>query len=59
MKAAGPLLMFAGFVIVAAALVLLSSSAARGAFVLAGLLIQLFGLFLAFRAHYTLDEGSR
>jgi hypothetical protein len=56
MKAAGFFLLFAGFAIVPATFVLLSSNAPRGAFVLSGIAVQLLGLVLTFRAHYTLDE---
>lgn len=56
MKAAGLLLLCAGFAIVLSALVLLSISAPRGAFVLAGIAVQMLGLILTFRAHYTLGE---
>ena len=56
MKAAGIFLLFAGFVLVPSALVLLHAGAARTGFVLAGVAVQLAGLVLAFRAHYTLDE---
>lgn len=55
MKAVGFLLLCAGFVIVVCAFSLLSTGAFRGAFVLAGLAVQALGLFLTFRAHYTLD----
>jgi uncharacterized membrane protein len=56
MKAVGLLLLCAGFAIVLSAFVLLSTGASRGAFVLAGIAVQILGLILAFRAHYTLDE---
>jgi hypothetical protein len=54
MKAAGIFLLCAGLPIVLAALVLLPATAARAAFVLAGIAVQLVGLVLAFRAHYAL-----
>ena len=57
MKAAGFFLLFAGFAIVLCTFLLLSSNAPRGAFVLSGIAVQLLGLVLTFRAHYTLDEG--
>lgn len=57
MKAVGLVLLFTGFVIVLAAFVLLSSKAPRSAFVLSGIAVQLLGLGLTFRAHYTLGEG--
>jgi hypothetical protein len=56
MKAAGLFLLFAGFAIVPSTFVLLSSNAPQGAFVLSGIAVQLLGLVLTFRAHYTLDE---
>jgi hypothetical protein len=56
MKATGLLLLCAGFAIVLSTFVLLSTSAPRGAFVLAGIAVQALGLLLTFRAHYTLDE---
>ena len=39
------------------AFVLLAANAPRGAFVLSGIAVQVLGLILAFRAHYTLSEG--
>ncbi len=57
MKAAGLFLLFAGFVIVLSALVLLSSSSPRILFVWAGVAVQLIGLVLTFRSHITLEEG--
>ena len=57
MKAAGFLLLFAGFAIVLSTFVLLPLNAPRSGFVLAGIAVQVLGLVLAFRAHYTLDEG--
>lgn len=57
MKAAGFFLLFAGFIIVMGGLVLLPASSPRGAFVASGVAIQVLGLFLTFRAHYTQNEG--
>lgn len=57
MKAAGLFLLFAGFAIVMSAFVMLSQNAPRGLFVAAGFAIQVLGLFLTFRAHYTPSEG--
>lgn len=51
MKLAGFLLLVAGWVIVLTAVVLLSSSSARGGFVLAGLGVELLGLVLVARSH--------
>jgi hypothetical protein len=57
MKALGFILLFAGFAIVLSAFVLLSTNSARTIFVLSGVAVQLLGLVLSFRAHYTLGEG--
>lgn len=57
MKAAGLFLLFAGFAIVTSAFVLLSPNAPRALFAAAGIATQIVGLYLAFRAHYTLSEG--
>ena len=57
MKVAGFLLLFAGFAIVLSTFVLLSSNAPLVVFVLSGIAVQILGLVLAFRAHYTLGEG--
>jgi NADH:ubiquinone oxidoreductase subunit 6 (subunit J) len=57
MKAAGLFLLFAGFTIVMSALVVLSPNAPRGAFMVAGIVIQILGLLLTFRAHYSEGEG--
>ena len=56
MKAAGFLLLMTGFAIVLCAIALLVPGASRGAFVLTGVAVQLVGLVLAFRAHYSLHE---
>jgi hypothetical protein len=56
MKAAGFLLLFAGFAIVLSTFVLLSPKAPLGAFVLSGIAVQVLGLVLTCRAHYTLGE---
>jgi len=55
MKAAGFLLLLAGWAIVVAALLLLPSAASRVAFVLAGIVVQALGLVLAVRSHRVLD----
>jgi hypothetical protein len=57
MKAAGLFLLFAGFAIVLSTFVLLAVNAPRGAFVAAGIVMQIIGLVLTFRSHLTLDEG--
>jgi hypothetical protein len=51
MKLAGFLLMIAGWVLVASALMLLSSLPARMVFVVAGIAVQLLGFVLVARAH--------
>ena len=56
MKAAGLLLLFAGFAIVASTFVLLPENAPRGAFVLAGIAVEILGLVLTFRSHITVEE---
>jgi hypothetical protein len=53
MKVAGFLLMCAGFAIVLCTFMLLSGSAPRAAFLLAGIAVQALGLALVFRAHIT------
>jgi uncharacterized membrane protein len=55
MKLTGFLLLAAGWVIVVAALLLLPSAVSRAAFVLAGIGVQLLGLFLAVRGHRVLE----
>jgi hypothetical protein len=52
-------LLVAGFAIVAGALLLLGSGMSRGAFVITGLAVEIFGLALVFSAHYTLDNDAR
>ncbi len=56
MKIAGLLLLVAGFSIVLSAFMLLSRNAPRGAFVLAGIAVQILGLVLTFRSHLNLEE---
>lgn len=51
MKLAGFLLLLAGWVIAVAAVVLLKTIAARTAFVLAGIGIEVAGLVMVFRSH--------
>lgn len=57
MKVAGLFLLFAGFVLVSSALVLLSPNAPRGAFVIAGIAVQILGLALTFHTHLSPGEG--
>ena len=54
MKLAGLLLLSAGWLLVLAALILLPPAAAsQGAFVLAGMGVELLALTLLFRSHWT------
>jgi hypothetical protein len=57
MKTAGFLLLPAGWLLTIAALVLLRASGARNAFVLAGIAVELLGMFLVFRAHLAPGSG--
>jgi len=50
MKIAGWLLSVTGWLLVLLAVILLRTEASRGAFVLAGLAVQVLGLALVFRA---------
>jgi len=59
MKLAGFLLMPAGWIIALAALVLLPSSASRTVFVLAGIGVELLGLFIVVRAHAISDRTQQ
>ena len=54
MKLAGILFLLAGWAIILSALDLLRSSTALIAFVLAGVAVELIGLFFLFRSHLTL-----
>lgn len=59
MKFTGLLLLVAGWAIVVAAVILLPSAGARTGFVLAGIVVELFGLALMVRAHLVLQaEGA-
>jgi hypothetical protein len=51
MKTLGFMLLLAGWGLVLAALVLLAKEGARGAFVCAGLAVEIGGLVLVIRAH--------
>jgi len=51
MKIAGFLLLLVGWLLVLAAVVLLAAPASRSGFVLAGIGVEILGLFLVFRAH--------
>jgi hypothetical protein len=59
MKLAGILFLLAGWAIVLSALDLLRSNAALIAFVLAGVAVELIGLFFLFRCHLPLREETR
>ena len=58
MRVAGFLLLLSGWVLVVAALALLSSASSRGVFLLAGLGVEVLGLVLAFRSHLTPKDTS-
>jgi hypothetical protein len=51
MKMAGFLLLLAGWFLVLAAVVLLAAPVSRSCFVVAGIGVEILGLFLVFRAH--------
>jgi hypothetical protein len=57
-KIFGFLLLLAGWGLVLAALALLTASVPRAAFVLAGLGVEMVGLALVMRAHWT-SQGAR
>lgn len=59
MKLVGFLLLLAGWFLVLAALVLLAAPLPRAAFVLAGVGVEMLGLFLVFRAHSTAGREAR
>ena len=56
MKFVGFLLLLAGWLLVLAAVVLLAAPASRTCFVLAGLGVEILGLFFVFRAHSPLGR---
>lgn len=58
MKAAGFLLLPAGWVLVLAAIALLPPAGPRGAFLLAGVGVEVLGLVLAARSHLTPKEDE-
>lgn len=51
MKLAGFLLLFSGWWLTLAAVVLLAAAVPRNVFVIAGMAVQVLGLVLAFRTH--------
>ena len=59
MKLAGILFLLAGWAIVLSALDLLRSAPLLIAFVLAGIVVELMGLFLLFRSHLPPSEETR
>jgi hypothetical protein len=59
MKTAGLLLLFSGWLLVLAALAMLSGGVARNAFVAAGVLVELLGLVLTVRAHLSAHLNIR
>jgi hypothetical protein len=56
MKLAGFLLLLAGWVLVLAAVALLGAAGPRGAFLVAGVGVELLGLVLVARSHLTLKK---
>jgi hypothetical protein len=58
MKVAGFLLLLAGWILVLATIALLSAAGPRGAFLLAGLGVEILGLVLVARAHLTPKEDE-
>jgi len=59
MRLAGLLLLVAGWAIVLAAFLMLGSTAARAAFVAAGVAIEILGLGLVARSHVSVREARR
>jgi cytochrome c biogenesis protein CcdA len=59
LKVAGFLLMFAGWVLVLAALAMLRSLESRTVFVLAGMAVELLGIVLAARAHLSVRSVEK
>jgi hypothetical protein len=57
MKLLGFFLLLAGWAIVLTAIVLLAAGAARAAFVLAGIGVEMMGLVIVIRAHPRGEEG--
>jgi hypothetical protein len=58
MKVAGFLLLLAGWVLVLAAIALLRAAGQRGAFLLAGMGVEVLGLVLVARSHLTLKKDE-
>jgi hypothetical protein len=59
MKVVGILMLLAGWFLVLAAIVLFSAPPLRGAFILAGMAVEVLGLALAFRSHLIPREEKR
>ena len=59
MKLAGILFLLAGWAIVLSALDLLRSAPALIAFILAGIVVELMGMFFLFRSHLQQIEDAR
>ena len=58
MKLSGFLLLLSGWVLVLAAVVLLSSGPARSGFVASGIGVEILGLVLVFRSHLVVGEDE-
>jgi hypothetical protein len=58
MKAIGFLLLLAGWGLVLAALALLRTPLARGAFIAAGMGVEILGIVLVARSHLPLEDAS-
>jgi hypothetical protein len=58
MRVIGFLLLLAGWSIVLAAVILLGPGAARAAFLLSGVGVEVIGLIVVFRSHLPLRVGS-
>ena len=59
MKLIGCLLLFSGWIIVVAALVMLAAFAQRAAFVAAGMGVEVLGLFLLTQAYTSIQRRTK
>ena len=59
MKAAGFLLLLAGWLLVLCALIMLKPGGPRNAFILAGIAVEMLGLVLAMRSHLVPQKSDR
>ena len=59
MKLIGCLLLFSGWIIVVAALVMLAAFAQRSAFVAAGMGVEVLGLFLLTQAYTSIQRRTK